>query len=422
MALRSTRAMSSSRFARSSTRPTTKSRGPKAGISYTVVYHLKRPYGAIVPLSFATVGGEPCLLPEHLLGKLHDINHAAYNALPVGLGPFRIMRWQRGDRIEMEANPYFWQGRPKLDRVTFSLLPSRDTLLVQLRTGGVDLWPLVPPTSVPQLKTIPGLVVTDAPTLRTTHLDFMMTPDALADAAVRRAVRFAIDRPRIVRTVEHGKGYLTDHIVWPYDAVERDAPDLIRADAARARRELQADGWILGPDGIRVKSGRRLSLRVPYQAGAPDLDEIAEIIRADLRAVGIEIVTRTYTHSLLFAPAADGGIIDSGKFDMAFYSSTLTTVPDFASNFDCAQIPPHGENYTHWCDPRLAAPLAAMRRAYDDAAIAQSYAAIDRLFIDEAESIQLFVWRGGYAMSNQLRGYEPNVVSSFDGMRDVDIR
>ncbi len=45
---------------------------------YTVVYRLKRPYGALVAMTFATVGGGPCLLPEHLLGKLHDIDTAPY--------------------------------------------------------------------------------------------------------------------------------------------------------------------------------------------------------------------------------------------------------------------------------------------------------------------------------------------------------
>ena len=388
---------------------------------YTVVYHLKRPYGAIVPLSFATVGGEPCLLPAHLLRTLPTINHADFNTHPVGLGPFRVVSWKRGDRVEMEANPYYWRGRPKLDRITFSFLSSRDTLIVGLRTGDVDLWPLVPPTYMPQLRAISGMHVSDGPTLRTTHLDFLLTPGSIADLAVRRAVRYAIDRPRIVRTVEHGEGYLTDSIVWPLAQVTANDPKLISSDPARARRLLAADGWVTGADGIRAKNGRRLTLNVPYQAGAPDLDQIVELMRVQLRAVGIEIVSRTYGHSMLFAPAGDGGIIASAKFDMVLYSSTLTTVPDFASNFDCAQIPPHGENYVHWCNPQVNVLLAQMRAAYDDAAIDRAFKGINRRFIAEVPSIQLFVWRGGYAMTDRLRGYFPNVLSSFDDMHDVDI-
>jgi ABC-type transport system substrate-binding protein len=40
---------------------------------------------------------------------------APYNALPVGIGPFRYTAYHRGDRVEMEANPQYWRGKPKLD-------------------------------------------------------------------------------------------------------------------------------------------------------------------------------------------------------------------------------------------------------------------------------------------------------------------
>jgi peptide/nickel transport system substrate-binding protein len=159
------------------------------------------------------------------------------------------------------------------------------------------MWPLVPPTHIPQLATIKGITVTNSPTLRTTHLDFLMTPGTITDPAVRRAVRDAIGRPGIVHAVEHDEGYVTNTIVWPGNSVLGNDPRIGGADPERVRRELSADGWTLGPDGIRVKCSRRLSLRVPYQAGAPDLDEIMELLRTELRAVGIEVVSRTYAYS-----------------------------------------------------------------------------------------------------------------------------
>jgi len=389
--------------------------------AYTVVFHLKRPYGALIALAFAPVGGGPCLLPAHVLAGLPNINTAPYNSLPVGIGPFRVVKWKRGDAIELEANPYYWRGRPKLDRITYKLVPSRDTLLAQMKTGDVDLWPRVPPTYVAQLAAMPHVRVVSGPSLRTTHLDFMLTPGALADQTVRRAVRLAIDRRELLRTVEHGNGFLTDAIVWPAAPVSRDDPHTVAADPARARALLAADGWLPGADGIRVKAGRRLAFALPYQAGSPDLSSMVELMRAELRAIGIELDARTYTHAVLFAPQSMGGILANGKFDAILYSSTLTSLPDLASNFDCAQAPPKGENFTHWCDPRVAPLLATMRASYDPAEIARAFRALDAIFIEEVPSIQLFVWKGNRAQSDRLRGYQDNLLTSFDGMRDVDI-
>jgi peptide/nickel transport system substrate-binding protein len=124
---------------------------------------------------------------------------------------------------------------------------------------------------------------------------------------------------------------------------------------------------------------------------------------------------------MLFAPQSMGGILDNGMFDVALYSSTLTSLPDLASNFDCAQVPPHGENVMHWCDPRVAPLLATMRASYDEAEIARAFRRLNAIFVDEVPSIQLFVWKGARAQSDRLRGYQDNLLTSFDGMTGVDI-
>ena len=65
----------------------------------------------------------------------------------LGIGPFRVVSWKRGDAIELEANPYYWRGRPKLNRITWKLIASQPTLGEQMESGEVDLWPFTPPSS-----------------------------------------------------------------------------------------------------------------------------------------------------------------------------------------------------------------------------------------------------------------------------------
>ncbi len=327
--------------------------------------------------------------------------------------------WKRGDAVEMEANPFYFRGRPKLDRVTFRLIASRETLLAQMRTGEIDLWPLVSPTYLPQVATMPGVRVDTSASLRTTHLDFALP--RMPDRRVREAVRFAIDRPALVRTVEHGYGFVTDGIVWPRSPVSRDDPHAAAYDPARARALLDTAGWRVGADGVRVRAGRRLVLTMPYQSGAPDLDRLVEVVRAELRAVGIELATHTYAHAVLFGTTTGGGVLANVRFDLALYSSTIETVPDLASNVMCATVPPVGENYNRWCDPRADAVARAMGETADPKIVDALFARLDRRFIDDVPSIQLFVWKGGNASSDKVVGYHANALTSFDEMRDVDV-
>lgn len=281
--------------------------------------------------------------------------------------------------------------------------------------GGSEGWNLIarvetpdpytvglPATYIAQLASLPAVRSDTQPNLRTTHLDFLMTRDALADRAVRKAMRLAIDRRTLVLKAEHGRGLITDGIVWPLAPVLRDDSAAIAQNVALAKRTLSSDGWRPGPDGVRVKAGNRLALALIYQAGAPDLDRLVELIRAELRDAGIELATRTYTHSLLFSPQAEGGMLASGKFDLVLYPSTIVSLPDLASNFDCAMAPPSGENYLRLCDPRIPALLRAMRESYDPAAVRDAFKKLDSIFIDEVPSIQLFVWKGSYATNHRV--------------------
>ena len=107
---------------------------------FTVVVHLKKPYSPFIPTFFGTGGGNPCLLPKHILGSLPSINEAPYNNLPVGIGPFRYTAWRHGDAIELEANPNYWRGLPKLKKIVYKIIPDRNTALTQLQTGEIDYW------------------------------------------------------------------------------------------------------------------------------------------------------------------------------------------------------------------------------------------------------------------------------------------
>ena len=67
---------------------------------YTVVVRTKVPFSPIINWFF---GGDNnyAILPAHLLATLPNINHVSFNAAPVGTGPYRLERWERGNRLSL---------------------------------------------------------------------------------------------------------------------------------------------------------------------------------------------------------------------------------------------------------------------------------------------------------------------------------
>jgi peptide/nickel transport system substrate-binding protein len=287
---------------------------------YTVVFHLKKPFASYVPIFFTSAGANPCILPKHILGDLPDINTAPYNAKPVGIGPFRYVSWKRGDSIELEANSYYWRGKPKLERIIYKQIPDRNTLLTQLETGEIDFWPYVGLGFYDRVKAIPGHTVFAPVGYYYAHIDFNTQRPLLRDVRVRRALRYALDRKTLLEKAYHGAGILQETMISPENPAYRTFPQ-IPHDPAKANALLDEAGWTQrGRDGIRIKNGKRLSLDYAVYTGAPDTDTMIELIRGMWKRIGVEIVVHHYDTALFFALAENGGIVYGGKFDVTNFS------------------------------------------------------------------------------------------------------
>jgi peptide/nickel transport system substrate-binding protein len=386
----------------------------------TVVLHLKKPYSPFIPTFFATGGGNPCLLPKHLLGSLPNINEAPYNTLPVGIGPFRFTAWRRGDAVDLEANPYYWRGLPKLKKISYKIIPDRNTALTQLQTGEIDYWYPVPGAYLARVQAFPNIDLIRQPGYLYNHLDFNLTRPMLQERVVRQALRLAVDRKLLREKVGHGVGYLQESVVpEPYPGVKK--LPFVQFDIAKANALLDAAGWKRGSDGIRAKGGIRLSLEFASSSGSPDVDTQLEIIRAAWQQIGVEMTVKRYLSSVIFAPATSGGIVYGGKFDAIFFAWGVGAFDDLFNNFGCAAAPPAGQNVMHYCNKELDPTLLDFQTRYDTAGQAADLDKASSIIAEDVPTIVTSSREDIFAFNKDLKNFHPNNVTYFDDMMQVDI-
>ncbi|HEY5521622.1 MAG TPA: ABC transporter substrate-binding protein, partial [Desulfuromonadaceae bacterium] len=83
------------------------------------------------------------ILPAHLLeGK--DITKSPLSRRPVGTGPYRFKEWVSGQKIVLEANEDYFEGRPYIDRYIYRIIPDSSTMYMELKAGAIDLMALTP--------------------------------------------------------------------------------------------------------------------------------------------------------------------------------------------------------------------------------------------------------------------------------------
>jgi peptide/nickel transport system substrate-binding protein len=231
---------------------------------------------------------------------------------------------------------------------------------------------------------------------------------------VRRALWYAIDVKSLIGEITHGvnvPGY-TDQptFSWAYN------PNVAHYDfdPAKARALLDAAGWKVGPDGIRVKDGKRLQLEYAGVQGSANGNAVAVIVQRDFHDVGVEMLVKTYVSSLFFASYGAGGILQTGKFDAAFASWASGVDPDDAALWMCDQIPPGGQNVYGFCDPALDAQERIALSTNDRAVRKRAYDRIQSILADRVPVIITWYYRQITVQNTDLKNYRPaHAVSAF---------
>lgn len=87
--------------------------------------------------------GALVVLPEHLL-KDKDIMKEPFGRAPVGMGPYKLDKWIAGERVELQSNHDYFEGRPYIDRHVFRIIPDSATMFLEVKTGSIDFMGLTP--------------------------------------------------------------------------------------------------------------------------------------------------------------------------------------------------------------------------------------------------------------------------------------
>jgi peptide/nickel transport system substrate-binding protein len=387
---------------------------------YTVVLHMKQPLAGFEYEFFGSAGANPCVLPKHLLARYPSINDVPYNALPVGIGPFKYASWKRGESVEMVRNQFYFRGQPRLERVIFKIIPDRNTVLTQLQTHEIDMWAAASANFVPRIRSISGITIRSQPSYFFGHLDFNVQRPAMADPAVRSALRLATDRKTLLDKIAHGLGILSESMISPANPYRHEVP-FVAFDLAKANKTLDSAGWKRGPDGIRVKNGVKLDLLFVSSTGSPDIDSEIELIRAWWKQIGVAIDVQRYPAPLYFGPYKSGGIVYNGKWDISIFSWGGDPIADLSNLYECKNIPPNGQNDVRYCNKAVDAAMERFKRLYEAKARQPLIDfEVDQITRD-VPTVVLSIPEDRYAFNSDLTGFRPHQLGPFDDFLNVDI-
>ncbi len=228
---------------------------------------------------------------------------------------------------------------------------------------------------------------------------------AIATCAV--ALAYATDRNEIISKILHGSAIPAEtdqspKLSWAYTNDITHYP----YDPAKARAVLDADGWKVGPDGIRVKNGQRLEFTLSTQTESNYGKALQTVLQRQWREVGVQADVKNYPASQFFDNSTNG-ILQGGHYDAAGFSWAAAADPDDSPIYSGDNLAPHGQNAMFW-DNRVA--TAAMNDALstiDQARRKRDYVIVQQQLSYDVPTIIIYFSRVPYVYNSDLQGLRP---------------
>lgn len=214
-----------------------------------------------------------------------------------------------GDHYTLVPNPnYYDKSKVKFESITVKIIPDPQSMLAAVQTGQVDI-ALGDPLTADQAKQA-GVEVLAAKSGRMAGVIFAdrtgKTSEPLADARVRQAMNYAIDRETISQALLPGHGTPTSEVLSPGGDPTGQFRDYYNYDPAKAKQLLAEAGY---PDGFEFE------MLVPTFQGAVGTP-LAQAIAQNLADVGINVKLKNEAEFGSFVTS-----LLSGKYPAALYGS-----------------------------------------------------------------------------------------------------
>ena len=203
---------------------------------------------------------------------------------PTGTGAFKFVNFdQSQNTVELEANPNYWEGAPKVQKIQIKTVTDANSLQAELQSGGVDIAPLannLSPDTLNSLDQLPNLKVEKFNGSNIDYLGFNTESPTLDKVKIRQAIAFGIDREKIIKDLLSGQAVIA-HSVLPIESWAYNGETKYSYDPAKAKQLIAESGYKNEPIKFR------------FSVGNTAVNQYAQVIQNSLKEIGLNIEIET---------------------------------------------------------------------------------------------------------------------------------
>ncbi|MCP3740094.1 ABC transporter substrate-binding protein [Rossellomorea sp. BNER] len=352
---------------------------------YTVNFHMKEKDPVI--LTKLAGYGAVIVPPKYIEEKGDD----HFNTNPVGTGPFKMTSYERDQQVVLEKNENYWKKDiPKLDKVTFRVIPEASTRLAELQTGKIDIMKRVEVSQVNTVKESSFLELKEVATPTAFSLRFNTNKAPLDKIEVRQAINYAIDKQAIIDEILGGFGKPIS--TFQSELSFGNNPDLkpYPYDPEKAKELLEKAG---------VEEGTELEVFIPGNDG--NFKEIAQAVAFYFEQVGLKLNINSVDSNTLTSD-----LIPNGKAGHMYRQGWGGWTLDFDNT---AYLMYHEGEFWNpdFKDEKVEELLAAERSTVDQEEREKIFMKLTERLHELAPEVNLYSAVDLYAVNERVKNFQP---------------
>ena len=356
---------------------------------YTIEVTYKKPYFKALETWMMGV------LPEHILKDEKNLMNSSFNTHPIGTGAYKLQQLEFSKNIELSAFDDYFEGRPKIDTISFHVIGDAMTRFLMLKSAQLDVGSVEPFVYERQLKKdfFEKFDIHEKISLSYAYLGFNLRKKKFQDPKVRKALSLAIDRQELVDILFLKHATVCTGPFLPGTIAFNSEVKAPSQNIQEAKRLLKEAGYDKNhPLTFEIATSNASSIR-PYAA---------EILQYQLKKVGVIVKLRVMEWQAFL-----NMVVFPHKFDTVLLGWGLSPTPDPYMLWHSKSDKPGGFNLVGYHNREIDALIESSQTMIDREKLGALWRKMFQIIVDDNPYLFLYIPNSITAVNKKIEHIEP---------------
>lgn len=335
------------------------------------------------------------ILPEHILKNETNLMSSNFNTHPIGTGPYKLEQLEFSKNILLGAFDDYFEGRPKIDKISFHVIADPMTRFLMLKSAQLDLGSVEPMAYERQLQKtfFDTFNIYEKISLSYTYLGFNLRLKKFQNPDVRRALSLGINRQELVNILFFKHAQVCSGPFLPGSAAFNPDVKVPKQNIQEAKRLLQKAGYdAMHPLVFEIATSNASSIR-PYAA---------QILQYQLKKIGVVVKLRVMEWQAFL-----NMVVFPHKFESVLLGWGLSPTPDPYLFWHKDSDTEGGFNLVGYNNPEVNKLIEESQSMVDRKKLAQVWQKMFQLITDDNPYLFLYIPNSITAVDKNIKNIQP---------------